>query len=116
MAKQINESLQRLAKRLNLTGPDDEGEEYILTPEEEARVLAHEIQLAKDHYAWKVKGILMTQDEIDLKISQINWLERIDQDAILQRTNSIKHYDNWIKEQRAKEKLEEERRLKELRE
>jgi len=99
-----------------LTGPDDEGEEYILTPEEEARVLAHEIQLAKDHYAWKVKGILMTQDEIDLKISQINWLERIDQDAILQRTNSIKHYDNWIKEQRAKEKLEEERRLKELRE
>jgi len=101
---------------LNLTGPDDEGEEYILTPEEEGRVLAHEIQLAKDHYAWKVKGILMTQDEIDLKISQINWLEKIDQDAILQRTNSIKHYDNWIKEQRAKEKLEEERKLKELRE
>lgn len=104
-----------MAKRLNLTGPDDEVEEYILTSFEEERVISHEIRMAKDHYAWKVKGILMTQDEIDLKVSQINWLERIDRDAILQRANSIKHYDNWIKEQRVKEKLDEERVQKGLR-
>lgn len=101
---------------MNLTDPDVEGEEYILTPEEENRVISHEIQMAKDHYAWKVKGILMTQDEIDFKISQINWLEKVDQESILQRANSIKLYDIWIKEQRVKEKLEEERKGKELRE
>lgn len=103
-----------MAKRLNLTGPDGEGEEYILTIDEEQKAISHEIQMAKDHYTWKVRGILMTQDEIDFKISQINWLERIDQDGILQRANSIKHYDTWVKEQRVKEKLEKERVLKEL--
>lgn len=116
MAKQINESLQRLAKRLNLTGPDDEGEEYILTKEEEEKAIAHEIKLAQEHYAWRVKGILMTKDEIDLKISQINWLERLDQDLILKRANSAKHYERWIIEQRVKEKLNEEKRIKELQE
>lgn len=110
----INESLQRLAKRLNLIDPDHEYlEEYILTPEEEEKVLSHEIQLAKDHYAWKLDGIA-TKDQIDFKISQINWDERIDRDAILQRTNSIKHYDRWIIEQRAKEALHEENKKKEL--
>ena len=114
MAKQINESLQRLAKRLNLTGPDDEGEEYILTREEEEKAIAHEIKLAQEHYTWRVRGILMTQDEIDLKISQINWLEKLDQGLILKRANSAKHYDRWIIEQRVKEKLNEEKRLKDL--
>jgi hypothetical protein len=112
----INESLQRLAKRLNLIDPDHEYlEEYILTPAEEEKVLSHEIQLAKDHYAWKLEGIA-TKEQIDFKISQINWNERIDREAILQRTNSIKHYDRWIIEQRIKEALNEENKLKELRE
>lgn len=112
----INESLQRLAKRLNLIDPDHEYlEEYILTPAEEEKVLSHEIQLAKDHYAWKLEGIA-TKEQIDFKISQINWNERIDREAILQRTNSIKHYDRWIIEQRLKEKIEEDRRGKELKE
>lgn len=112
----INESLQRLAKRLNLIDPDHEYlEEYILTPEEEEKVLRHEIQLAKDHFAWKNQEIA-TREQIDFKISEINWDERIDREAILQRTNSIKHYNRWIIEQRLKEKLDEERRLKELQE
>jgi hypothetical protein len=110
----ISESLQRLAKRLNLI--DHEYlEEYILTQAEEEKVLSHEIQLAKDHYAWKLEGIA-TKEQIDFKISQINWNERIDREAILQRTNSIKHYDRWIIEQRIKEALNEENKLKELRE
>lgn len=102
-----------MAERLNLTGPN-EAEEYILTPVEEEKVISHEVRMAKDHYSWKSKGVLMTQDEVDFKISQINWLERIDRDAILQRANSIKHYDIWLKGQRVKEKLEEERVQKEL--
>lgn len=101
---------------MNLTGPDDEGEEYILTPEEEEKAIAHEVKLAQEHYTWRVRGVLMTQDEIDLKISQINWLEKIDQDLILKRANSAKHYDRWIIEQRVKEKLNEEKRLKDLQE
>lgn len=111
----ISESLQRLAKRLNLTGPEDDIlEEWILTPEEEHKLITHEIQRAKDHYSWKIKDIVATPDELDFKISQINWDERVDKEFILQRANSIKHYDNWVKEQRVKEVLEEERRLKEL--
>jgi hypothetical protein len=115
MAQKINESLQVLAKRLNLIGPDDGPEEYILTPEEEEKVLNFEIQRAKEHFAWKI-GELSTKDEIDFKISQINWDERIDRDAILQRTNSIKNYDKWLTQQRAKEIIDEAERLKKLQE
>jgi len=112
----INNNLQRLAKRLNLIGPDDAIEEYILTPDEEAKIIEHEIRSAKEHCAWKMRGILKTEDEIDFKISQINWDEKIDKDFILQRANSIKHYDKWVKEQRVKDVLEEARKLKELQE
>lgn len=110
----INESLQRLAKRLNLIDPDNDTlEEYILTPEEEERVISHEIKLAKEHFTWKHQDIA-TKEQIDFKISEIDWNERIDREAILWRTNSIKHYDRWIIEQRVKEAIEKDRRLKEL--
>jgi len=102
---------------LNLIDPDhEELEEYILTPDEENKVIEHEIRLAKEHYAWKNEGLLATKDEIDFKISQIDWNERIDREAILRQANSVKHQDRWVVEQRVKEKLNEERRLQELKE
>ena len=105
-----------LAKRLNLIDPEHEYlEEYILTLEEEDKLIKYEIQRAKDHYAWKI-GELSTKDEIDFKISQINWDERIDRDAVLQRANSVKNYDRWLIGQRAKEVIDEAERLKKLQE
>lgn len=99
---------------MNLIDPEnDESESYILTPEEEEKVLSHEIQLAKDHFAWKHQD-LATREQIDFKISEIDWNARIDRDAILLRTNSIKHYDNWIKGKRVQDAMEEDRKRKEL--
>lgn len=99
---------------MNLTDPEvPELEVYILTPEEEEKVIAHEIQLAKDHFTWKHQDIA-TREQIDFKISEIDWNEKIDRVAILQRTNSIKHYDIWLKEKRIQDALDEKRKLDEL--
>lgn len=112
----ISESLQRLAKRLNLIDPEDDVlEEWILTPEEEVKVIEHEIKQAKDHLSWKMTGVLKTKDEIDLKISQVNWEEKIDKEALLQRANSLKHYDRWVIAQRVKDAFDEEQRMQKLR-
>jgi len=51
-----------------------------------------------------------------LKLSQVNWDERIDRDEILKRGNMIKSHDLWQKEQHKKQKEEVARKHKELEE
>lgn len=110
----FKEKLQQLAKQLNLIGPDDKPDPYILTKEEEERVIENEIISAKKHLAWKMTKLAMLPEQIDFKLNQINWEEQIDREDILRRANMIKNHDIWQKEQREKERLEEIRKAKEL--
>lgn len=96
---------------------EDEKEEYILTEEEENRAIEHEIESVEKHYVWKMydKGI-NSQAEIIVKLADIDFSEKIDVMAILERANSIKHYGIWEKKQREKEKAESENKQKQLKE
>lgn len=96
--------LQLLAKRLNLTSLELDPEPYILTEDEENRIIENEVVRLKSHAAWKMKQISMTEYEIEAKLSMINWEERYDRQAILMQANSVKNHDLWQKEQRQKEK------------
>lgn len=95
--------LNKLAKQLNLTKPEDEPEEDILTPEEKKSILEHEIESFKKHKIWKMRDKGLPEETISLKISEINWLLEIDEVEIIKRANSSKHYSIWQKEQRKKE-------------
>jgi hypothetical protein len=106
--------LQRLVKHLNLTDYQPELEPYILTKEEEDRLIEHAIDAAKKHVAWKMRGVLKTEEEILLKLSQINWDEQIDRDEILKRANMVKNHEVWQIAQRKKENEEREQKRKEL--
>lgn len=110
----FKDKLHQLAKQLNLIGPDDTPDPYILTKEEEERVIEHEIISAKKHLVWKMTQLAMLPEQIEFKINQINWDEQIDKNDILRRANMIKNHDLWQKQQRENERLEEVRKVKEL--
>lgn len=111
----IKNKLERLAKRLNLIDENQEPEAYILTKEEEDRLVENEIKAEKEYIEWKMKQIgASSKEEIDFRISQINWEERINRDEIFQRANSIKNHELWIKDKRVKDKEEEDKKAKEL--
>lgn len=109
----IQDELQKLAKRLNLIDENEE-ELYILTKEEELKVIEHEITMAKDHMIWKMKSAGALQNQIDDRIAQINWDEKINKNEVLIRANSVKTYEIWLKEKHKNDKEEEERKAKEL--
>lgn len=96
--------LHQLAKRLSLTNVDEEPEEYILTKEEEERVIWNAKDSAMRYAAWKMTNLGVPEGDIELKISLVNWDEEIDRESILRQANSVKHHGIWQKAQRQKEK------------
>lgn len=110
----FKDKLHQLAKQLNLTGPDDKPDPYILTKDDEDRIIEHEIISAKKHLVWKMTQLAMLPEQIEFKINQINWDEQIDKEDILRRANVIKNHEIWQKQQREKERQEEIRKAKEL--
>jgi hypothetical protein len=103
------EVVQALANRLNLTSVDLQ-EENILTAEEEKAAIAHAIELEMKHFAWRRMDKGQKEGDVELEMSQINWMERINTEEVLQLANSAKHRALWEKEQRIKEKREEQDR------
>ena len=109
----LSTPLQRLAKRLNLINDGDE-EPYLLTKEEEALCIKNAIEREKEYVRFKMAKLLKTKEEIELKMSQIDWNDRIDVESVLSLANSIKNHDQWIKEKRVKDKEEEIKKQKAL--
>lgn len=109
----LNQELHKLVKTLSLTD-GQEPEPYILTPEEEVRAIAWAIDEAKKFMALKMRRVLKTQDEILHKLSQVNWDEKINRQEVLARANTLKHQENWKKEQRQKEREQKANEEKEL--
>lgn len=114
--EQIKNKLEQLAKRLNLIDEDQQSEPYILTKEEEEIVIEHELESAKKYAKWKMEQLSMLKDQIEIKMQEINWDERINRDEILQRANSVKNHEIWLKEKHKQDKIEEENKLKALQE
>lgn len=95
----------------------DFNEEYILTPEDEKKVLDHSIQRAKDNYHWKLKNEYgFSEMEALSKIAQTDWSKEIDASSILRYANSCKHQDIWQKQRQEevkRERAEAEKKLME---
>jgi len=109
----LNQTLTQLAKQLNLTDPEI-NESYILTPEEEEESIRYAAQKLKENTVWKMKDKGLSEGEILLRISGVNWESEVNREEILKAANSSKHQDLWHKEQRVKEKEAEEKRIKDL--
>lgn len=106
--------LLQLAKHLNLTDISDEPEEYVLTPDEESKAIEHEVFALRKHVAWKLVNMGFGEAEIEHKMTQINFAEEIDREAILSRANSAKAQEQWHKKRREEEKKEYIRKMEEL--
>lgn len=111
--------MKSLARRLSLTDLEDEKEKYILTPEDEGKVIHHHIKRARDHEEWKLNNLedggVISKEEIEKRLSLINWEEKIDRSKILKAANSTKLQEAWHKEQREKEielEVEKQKQLK----
>jgi len=112
MEKEILQPLALLAKRLNLTDP--EPEEYILTREEEDKRISYEIDQKKIHKAYRLREFGLSEQDILIKLSEIDWEKEIDRKGILRQANSSKHQNIWHSNQRVVEKENEQKRYKEL--
>lgn len=111
----LNKELNKLVKNFTLTEPV-EPDPYILTPEEERRVIANEIERAQKFMAYKMRRVLKTEDEIWHKISLTDWNERIDRAKVLAHANMAKNRELWQHAQREAEREREQSQMKELQE
>lgn len=110
----IQSCLQKLGEQLGVTSSDISPEPYILTKEEEDKLIAHAISEAQKLAVWKMRQVLMGQNEIDAKIKATDWESQVNKIEIFERANMVKHHEIWQKEQRIKEKEEEKRKKQEL--
>lgn len=104
-----------MAARLLLTSPN-EPDEYVLTTEEENNAIAFEIDKAKNLFQYKHLNLGEKLGDIELKISTTDWHLEIDRKEILNRYNSNKLRDIWMKEsseRERQEKIDAENKLKE---
>lgn len=87
--------------------PDEEKEEYILTPEEEKKVIENAIESAQRRFIWKRFQINESQVQIDAKMATIDWHKEINRKRVLYIANSLKHrqieQDLMNKERKANE-------------
>jgi len=102
-----------LAATLSPTDPIP-ADPYLLTPKEEERAVAYAVEQAKKFMAWKMRRVLKTHEEIEFKLSQVNWEERIDRQKVLNLANTAKNQQIWQISQRQADKERELLRLKEL--
>lgn len=103
---------QLLKKKFTISS---EEEDYILTPEEESKLIAHAIERAKEHKHWRFRNEFnLSEMETISRISQIDFEKEINKDEILKFANSCKHQENWQNERREKEKEEKIKKEEDL--
>lgn len=106
--------LEALARRLNLTNYESEKEPYILTEYEANDIVGHEVDRKRKHYLWKFSNMGLGEQDIMLRLSTIDFIKEIDVEDVLQRANSMKHYEIWIKDKRDEDERLEKERLEEI--
>lgn len=111
MAKLLRQILEENLPQTDFTAED---EPYILTEEDEKKIIAAVIDAKKKQYMWKMKKIAKTEEEIILAVQKIDWEIDIDRKAVLVRANSLRQHEIWQKAQREKERQAKIDRYKEL--
>lgn len=106
---------KELADQWSSTKPDEEKEEYILTPQEEALAIDHAITSLKKYAAWRMADKGLSEIEIMSRISQMDFPSMIDREKILATANSNKQYDQWQRNKREQERKEAETKVQEIR-
>lgn len=112
--EQVKKHMEQLAAQLNLTSLEDEKEPYNLTTEDEDKAIGNALIELKRHKMWKLKGLAYTDEQIEQKLSEIDWNSQIDTKTILSRANSNKNYETWQTAQREKERQEDAKKALEL--
>jgi DNA replication protein DnaC len=95
---------------------DSDAESYILTPEDEKKVLEHSVTRAREHETWKMRNKGISEGEIKTRLMGMDFTKLIDKAAVLAYANTCKSYEIWEEEQK---KIQEEQRVqkeKELKE
>lgn len=64
--------------------------------------------------SWKLKGMAYTDEQIFVKLSEVDWESKFDRAQILKQANSNKNYAIWQEERREKERQEEFNKQEEL--
>ena len=75
-----------MAKRLNLTD-HDLNQPWLLTKEDEEKIIEAEVKSLKDRYAKKMLLLAINNDEIIKKVSEIYWESKLDKKNILEYDN-----------------------------
>lgn len=102
-----------MAERLNLTNCDLE-QPWLLTKEDEEKIIEAEIKSLKDRYVKKMLLLAINNDEIIKKVSEIDWESKLDKKNILEYANKCYNHSIWEKKQREKEKIENENNKQKL--
>lgn len=97
-----------MAERLNLTNCDLE-QPWLLTKEDEEKIIESEIKSLKDRYVKKMLLLAINNDEIIKKVSEIDWESKLDKKNILEYANKCYNHSIWEKKQRENEKIENEK-------
>lgn len=98
---------------MNLTD-HDLNEPWVLTKEDEEKIIESEIKSLKERYAKKMLSLAISNDEIIKKISKIDWESKLDKKTILEYANKRYNHQNWEKTQRENEKIENENNKQKL--
>jgi hypothetical protein len=93
-----------------------DGDEYVLTEEEEAAAIEHARKRVEDHYRWHMADQGQTKPAIDAAIASIDWSKdpNINRDETLRRANSNKLQQLWHQRRREDERLEAKKKQEEL--
>lgn len=102
-----------MAERLNLTD-HDLNQPWLLTKEDEEKIIEAEIKSLKDRYVKKMLLLAINNDEIIKKVSEIDWESKLDKKNILEYANKCYNHSIWEKKQREKEKIENENNKQKL--
>lgn len=93
---------------------DPEPEEYILSKEEEEVLVKNKVEQLKQHAIWRMANLAYTEHQILEKIKETDWHSEFDKEELFKTANTNKHQNIWHAEQRAHEKLQEQKHREDL--
>ena len=114
MEKKISELLQIQQDQAQQTTPSNFDLPDILTDAEKRAVIENEVDRQKSHLVWRMLNKGLHKQDVEFRVSQIDFLAQLDQEKLLRDANQRKHWKQEEAELAEKRKAEAEDRRKEL--
>lgn len=90
--------------------------DYILTKEEEKKIVDTAISQKMKNYRWKLTSSGCPIQTIELKLKSVDWEKEINREELLRTANKNRHFEIWQKESQEKRRQEELRKRQEIEE